>query len=106
MRAARVAKHRGRVVEYSLAAFRAVHAEGRELWHPEPVATLGPIIGLEPADLIGAANEQEIKDELRSATERAHELGAPGVPTVIVGQQPFWGDDRLDDAARAAQTTS
>ncbi len=103
MRAARVAKRRGRVVEFSLAAFRAVHADGKELWRPEEVTELAPIIGLNADELLAAVTQQDIKDELRSATEKAHELGAPGVPTVIVRGEVFWGDDRLDQAAHAAQ---
>ncbi|MGH2950965.1 MAG: DsbA family protein, partial [Solirubrobacterales bacterium] len=36
------------------------------------------------------------------ATERAGDLGVRGVPTVAVGDQVFWGDDRLEQAAEAA----
>jgi 2-hydroxychromene-2-carboxylate isomerase len=106
MRAVTVAKRRGRGREFSLAAFRAVHAEGRELWHDDQLATLAPVAGLEPDELLEAVAQQEIKDELRAATERAHELGAPGVPTVVIGDRVFWGDDRLDEAARVASTPS
>jgi 2-hydroxychromene-2-carboxylate isomerase len=104
MRAATVAKRRGRVVEFSLAAFRAVHARGRELWHDEQLAELAPVAGLEPDELLEAVGQQDVKDELRATTEHAHELGAPGVPTVVVGGQVFWGDDRLEEAAEATST--
>ena len=40
-----------------------------------------------------------IKAALREATEAAHERGVFGVPTVAVGEELFWGDDRLEDAA-------
>ena len=104
MRAARVAKRAGTVVEFSQAAFRAVHAEGRELWNADEVAQLAPIIGLEPGELLEAANRQDLKDELRTVTEQAHEMGVSGVPTVVIGEQVFWGDDRLDEAAAAARS--
>ena len=42
------------------------------------------------------------RQQLRAATDGAHELGVIGVPTVAVGEQLFWGDDRLEEAARAA----
>ena len=45
----------------------------------------------------------DIKQALRSATENAIARGVIGVPTVQVGDQVFWGDDRLEDAADAAQ---
>jgi 2-hydroxychromene-2-carboxylate isomerase len=42
-----------------------------------------------------------VKDELRAVTGDAHARGVFGVPTVAVGAQLFWGDDRLEEAAAA-----
>jgi 2-hydroxychromene-2-carboxylate isomerase len=42
-----------------------------------------------------------VKDELRALTDSAHALGVSGVPTVAVGDELFWGDDRLEEAAAA-----
>jgi 2-hydroxychromene-2-carboxylate isomerase len=39
---------------------------------------------------------------LRAATDAAHARGVFGVPTVAVGDELFWGDDRLEEAAAAA----
>ena len=39
------------------------------------------------------------KDRLREATETAYERGVRGVPSVQIGDEVFWGDDRLEDAA-------
>jgi 2-hydroxychromene-2-carboxylate isomerase len=36
---------------------------------------------------------------LRDATDAAHERGVIGVPTIAIGDELFWGDDRLEDAA-------
>jgi 2-hydroxychromene-2-carboxylate isomerase len=41
------------------------------------------------------------KDRLRAATQEAYDRGVRGVPTVAIGDEVFWGDDRLDDAAAA-----
>ncbi len=43
----------------------------------------------------------EVKFALRAATEAAGARGVFGVPTVAVGEELFWGDDRLEDAATA-----
>ena len=43
-----------------------------------------------------------MKDALRAATEEAAARGVVGVPTVVVGDEVFWGDDRLEEAAAAA----
>ena len=42
-----------------------------------------------------------VKTALRAATVQAHERGVFGVPTVAVGEELFWGDDRLEQAALA-----
>jgi 2-hydroxychromene-2-carboxylate isomerase len=49
-----------------------------------------------------ALHEQAIKDALRSTTDEALALGVFGVPTLTVGGELFWGDDRLADAAGAS----
>jgi 2-hydroxychromene-2-carboxylate isomerase len=103
MRAATVARRDGRAAEFSLAAFRAAHTGGRDLGDPDEVAALACHAGMEPDELLRAIARQDVKDELRAATERARELRAPGVPTVVVGDRVFWGDDRLEQAARAAR---
>jgi 2-hydroxychromene-2-carboxylate isomerase len=42
-----------------------------------------------------------VKASLRERTEAAIALGVRGVPSVVVGGQAFWGDDRLEEAAAA-----
>lgn len=58
-------------------------------------------IGLDPFEVERAIADADVKLALRQATDAAHELGVFGVPTVAVGGDLFWGDDRLEDAARA-----
>ena len=48
-----------------------------------------------------ALEDQQVKDQLRAITGEAIAAGVFGVPTVRVGDQLFWGDDRLQDAANA-----
>lgn len=40
----------------------------------------------------------ETKDALRAATDQARSLGIFGAPSMVVGDELFWGDDRLEDA--------
>ena len=46
-----------------------------------------------------AVDDPEIKRQLRAATDAAYDLGVFGVPTIAIGAELFWGDDRLEDAA-------
>jgi 2-hydroxychromene-2-carboxylate isomerase len=100
-RAATVAKREGRVKELTLAGMRAIWAEGRDPSTPDGLRRLASAAGLDPQALLAGIRHQGVKDELRHHTEEAHARGVPGVPTVLVGDAVFWGDDRLEEAARA-----
>ncbi|MCG8412777.1 MAG: DsbA family protein, partial [Pseudomonadales bacterium] len=47
-------------------------------------------------DYLARINDPVIKDKLREETENAVAAGVFGVPTVIVGDQLFWGNDQFD----------
>jgi 2-hydroxychromene-2-carboxylate isomerase len=49
-----------------------------------------------PAALLALAGAQETKDRLKAVTQEAVERGVFGAPTMFVGDQMFWGQDRLD----------
>ena len=102
MRAATFAKEIGRVVSFSLAAFRQAFAAGRDLSEPDNVFIAAASSELHPRSLETAVARDAIKLRLREATDRAGDLGVFGVPAVVVGEEVFWGDDRLEEAAAAA----
>jgi 2-hydroxychromene-2-carboxylate isomerase len=102
MRAATFAKQLGRAVSFSLAAFRQAFAAGRDLSTPDYVYIAAASSELHPRALETAIGSEGVKGALREATDRAGDLGVIGVPTVVVRDEVFWGDDRLDEAARAA----
>ena len=102
MRAATFAKEIGRTVSFSLAAFRQAFAAGRDLSDPDNVFIAAASSELHPRSLQTAVARDAIKARLREATDRAGDLGVIGVPAVVVGDEVFWGDDRLEDAAAAA----
>ena len=102
MRAATFAKEIGRTVAFSLAAFRQAFAAGRDLSEPDNVFIAAASVELHPRSLETQVARAAIKDRLRAATDRAGDLGVFGVPSVVVGEEVFWGDDRLEEAAAAA----
>ena len=101
MRAATFAKEIGRSTSFALAAFRQAFAAGRDLSDPDNVYIAAASSELHPRSLGVAVARDAIKTRLREATERAGDIGVIGVPTVVVGEQVFWGDDRLEDAAES-----
>jgi 2-hydroxychromene-2-carboxylate isomerase len=102
MRAATWAKQTGRTVAFSLAAFRQAFAGGRDLSDPDNVALAGAAAELHPRALLGAVERGSVKKALRTATDRAADLGVRGVPSVAVGGEVYWGDDQLAEAAERA----
>jgi len=79
--------------EFALAAFRVQFTRGLALSDPENVDLAAQKVGTEPF---------LAKDQLRANTDLALSLGVFGVPTVVVGDQIFWGDNRLEEAAASA----
>jgi 2-hydroxychromene-2-carboxylate isomerase len=102
MRVATFAKEIGKAVSFSLAAFRQAFAAGRDLSEPDGVMIAAAACELHPRAVETAASREAIKDRLREATERAGDLGVRGVPSIVVGDQVFWGDDRLEEAVEEA----
>lgn len=103
MRVATYAKSIGRTVSFSLAAFRQAFAGGRDLTDPDNVAIAAAACELHPNAIARAAASDGVKRRLREATAEAAARGVSGVPTVVVGEQVFWGDDRLEEAVAAAK---
>ena len=98
MRVATFAKQTGRTVSFSLAAFRQQFAAGKDLTIPENVMIAAAATELHPRALESAVKTQIVKDGLRTATDDAAAAGVFGVPSVRVGAEVFWGDDRLEEA--------
>ncbi|WP_151632587.1 2-hydroxychromene-2-carboxylate isomerase [Noviherbaspirillum aerium] len=63
---------------------------------------LQPLVG-DPDGIIHDAQGEDNKLALRRQTEQARRRGIFGAPTFFVGEEMFWGDDRLDDAIACAQ---
>ena len=102
MRAATFATQIGKAVSFAQAAFRQAFAGGRDLTDPESVLIAAAACELHPNALVKAVETASVKDALRAATDEAAARGVFGVPSVVVGDEAFWGDDRLEDAAKAA----
>jgi len=101
MRAATFAASIGRAVAFSLAAFRQAFAGGRDLSDVDNVLIAAAACELHPKAVLKAIETQSVKDKLRQATREAYDRGVRGVPTIAVGDQLFYGDDRLEEAASA-----
>lgn len=99
MRAAVWAEEAGAGREFAQAGFHRAFAEGADLSEVEEVIGVGAAIGLDGEEMARAIERQETKDALKEATARAWECGVVGVPSLRIGDEVFFGDDRLEAAA-------
>jgi 2-hydroxychromene-2-carboxylate isomerase len=102
MRVATFAKQTGRTVSFALAGFRQAFAAGRDLSVPDNVLIAAAACELHPRALLKAAETEGVKNALREATDRAAARGVFGVPSLVVDDEVFWGDDRVEEAVSAA----
>jgi 2-hydroxychromene-2-carboxylate isomerase len=91
----------GRLRPYALSAMRLAFREGANLELVETLLEAARRCGIDERELASGIEDPAIKDRLRETTDEASALGVFGIPTVIVAGDLFWGDDRLDEAARA-----
>jgi 2-hydroxychromene-2-carboxylate isomerase len=102
MRVATYAKQIGRTVAFSLAAFRQAFAAGKDLSRPDNVLVAAAACELHPRAVLASSEVYAVKRALRRATDEAGDLGVRGVPSISIGGEIFWGDDRLEAAAAIA----
>ncbi len=86
------------------AVYHAHWGEGRDVGSPEVVAEIGAGLGHAPAALLAGIQEPAVKARLRQETDAAIARGVFGAPFFFVGDEPFWGADRLDHLERWLST--
>jgi 2-hydroxychromene-2-carboxylate isomerase len=96
----------GAGVRFAKAAFSAYWTEGRDLSQPGEVQNAAAAAGIDGATLLAASSEQAVKDELRANTEEAIRRGAFGAPALFIGEELYWGNDRLDFVERRLRELS
>jgi 2-hydroxychromene-2-carboxylate isomerase len=101
MLVATYAKQGGRVVAYSLAAFRQAFAAGRDLGERDTVLIAAAAAEMHPAAVLKGAGLRGTRERLEAATAAAAETGVLDVPAVEVGGRVFHGERELEAAAAA-----
>ena len=76
--------------------FRALWVEGRNLNDPQTVAAVLTENGFDPQEIMALTNDESVKAALKENTETAIKRGVFGAPSMFIGDQLFFGQDRLD----------
>ena len=79
------------------AVFAAQFGQGQPIDAAETLVPALHTAGL-PEEVLAQASTQPIKDALRASVEVAQAAGIFGAPSFTVGEELYWGDDRLEEA--------
>jgi len=94
----------GKAKGLAKAVFHGSFGEGRDMSGAGAVVELAGGLGIDPAELEAALQEQKVKDRLRAEVDEAIGKGVFGSPFFLVDGEPFWGSDRLYDVERWLET--
>ncbi len=95
MRGAIAAQDDGRLDEYVEAGLKAMWEDGLKMDGPEVFSEAMTAAGFDGAGLLQRTQDQAVKDKLAQNTSAAVDRGAFGVPTFFVGDEMFFGKERL-----------
>jgi len=84
-----------RAVEWARAVFHASFAEARDCSSLEVLADIATTLGHDAKQLLEATADDTVKAKLKEVTGEAMSRGVFGAPTFFVGDEMFWGGDRL-----------
>ncbi|WP_309645961.1 2-hydroxychromene-2-carboxylate isomerase [Phenylobacterium sp.] len=95
MRGLVAARRMGVETAYLAAVLSGMWEQGLKMDDPEVVAGVLTTAGLDAKALLEATQDPDVKAELMAGTERAATRGVFGIPTFFVGDEMFFGKDRL-----------
>ncbi|MCO7612414.1 2-hydroxychromene-2-carboxylate isomerase [Pseudomonas chlororaphis] len=85
-----------RFVEFIDCLFRALWVDKRNLNDAATVTQVLEQGGFDPQRILDLSNEEQVKARLKDQTDQALQRGVFGAPSMFVGDQLFFGQDRLD----------
>lgn len=85
--------------DFCRAVYRAEFAHGQRIDDLETMRAILSDLKVDPAAALAAAQENDIKERLRSETAEAQRIGIFGAPSFTTADgELFWGNDRLESA--------
>lgn len=101
MRGLVAAQRQGQEGAYLPAVLKAMWEDGRKMDDPETVAQLLSDAGLDGPGLLAMTQDPAVKQRLMDNTQAAVDRGVFGIPTFFVGDEMFFGKDRLGQVEEA-----
>jgi 2-hydroxychromene-2-carboxylate isomerase len=96
----------GWTADFTCAVYTANFGEQKDISDDAVLGAILEKLGVDASAAFAAANTPENKEMLKNQTGEAMARGLFGVPSFTVGEDLFWGNDRLEQAIAWAATTS
>lgn len=93
-----------RFEDYLHAIFTALWVDEQDLGQPEVVGKVLARAGFDPDEVLARCNDPAVKDRLKAITGEAIDRGVFGAPTLFVGDDMFFGQDRLEAVEKCLQS--
>jgi 2-hydroxychromene-2-carboxylate isomerase len=97
-RLALVGEGEGWTPAFTRAVFLANYAEQKDISDEETLGAILATLGVDADAALAEASTLPIKDRLKKQTEEAAARGIFGAPSFTIGDELFWGNDRLEAA--------
>jgi 2-hydroxychromene-2-carboxylate isomerase len=97
-RLALIGERQGWTPAFTRAVFAANYAEQKDISDDATLRTILEALGVDAEAALAAANAPDNKTALKRQTEEAASRGLFGAPSFTVGDELFWGNDRLEAA--------
>ena len=91
-----LAEEKGVLRDYITEVMRTEWAGGQDIGQDDVLLDVGESIGLDRNELAEAIGCENRRKQLEITKQEADESGIIGVPSFIVGDEKFWGNDRID----------
>lgn len=106
MRGAVAYLNTSRFDDYLQAIFKAMWVNGKNLGDSAVLAEVLASAGFDPTEVFTLCNDSEVKENLKWITEDAVKRGVFGAPTFFVGNEMFFGQDRLNQVEECLRAES
>ncbi len=97
-RLALVGEQQGWAPAFTRAVFAANYGAQRDISDDSTLRAILGTLGVDGEAAVAAANAPDTKDALKRQTEEAASRGLFGAPSFTIGDELFWGNDRLEAA--------
>jgi 2-hydroxychromene-2-carboxylate isomerase len=84
--------------DFIKSVFMANFSEDKDISDEVVISSILTSLGLNSDQIIAYGKTQQSKDKLREQTQLAADKDIFGAPSFIIGEEIFWGNDRLEDA--------